>query len=200
MRQIREELSDGSSGLCVVDIDDTLIRADLRDTGIWKISNGKKTRLSTEDFANDPDRGKPGVRYDYKEFKDPEKVRRSILRGTPLIQNIKYIQEKVSEGYDLCFLTARSAESVVKSVIKEFFSEKFPDLAEAFKEGLSHAVSDEKYLEVIDGMTDAQKKCYFLEKVCDLYDSVIFFDDDRKNVMAAHALGLDNLRVVQVTR
>jgi len=200
---LKESLRDGTRGLLVADIDDTLIRADQRDIGIYKYVGGEETKLSTDEFARDPDRGKPGVEYDYREFKDPEKVRRSILNGTPIVKNLRIVDEKLAEGYDFAFLTARSTEDVIKDVLRNFLKVRGDDgslkpIGEAFKEGLSHAVGDEKYCEVLGGMSDSERKGYFLEKVCGMYDHVIFLDDDDRNVRVARDLGLENLTVIKV--
>jgi len=200
---LREALGDGSTGLIACDIDDTIIKADASEIGIWKISPDGEERLSTEEFAKDSDKGKPGVKYDYREFADPEKVRKSILKGTPLIKNLKMIDEKLNEGYDFAFLTARSAEDVIKEVFRDFMKRRTEEgelvhLGSSFKEGLSVACNDEKYCEILDGMTDAGKKVYFLEKMCKQYDHVVFFDDDERNVEAAREANLENLTIIKV--
>jgi hypothetical protein len=201
MRRLPEALGDGTTGLIVCDIDDTLIRADGSEIGIWKKTPDGEIRLTTSEFASDPDKGDPNTKYDYREFSDPEKVKNSIMRGTPLINNLAIVDEKVEEGYDFAFLTARSAEDVIKDVLRDFMKINrrgmMEPIGEAFKEGLSYAVNDEKYCEILDGMRDFERKAYFLEKLCDQYDHVIFVDDDKRNLDAASDLNLPNLQVIR---
>lgn len=201
---LRESLSDGRIGICVCDIDDTLIKTDPKDFGVWKTKKGKRTRISTLEFEKDwVDRKDPSVHYDFSEFQDPEVIRDSIIHGTPLKNNLKLIDEKLDEGYDFCFLTARGREDVIKEVMRDFMrwnhDGELQELGDRFKDGLCVAVSDEKYSEILGNMDVFDKKAYFLKKVCDSYDTVTFFDDSEKNCEAAESLHLDNLEVIHVS-
>lgn len=198
-----KDLPDSVKGIIVFDIDDTILKVDSSLMSVYKHEPGKpEKKLTTEEFAKDPDAEDPEKRswFDYRDFQDPVKVYNSIISGTPLIKNLKIMDAYVEAGYDFCFLTARACEEVIKKAIKDFL--KFKDetgalsaLGKSFKETFSHAVNDteKKY----PGKTDAEKKAIVLTDLCKQYDKVVFVDDDHKNVSAARNLNLPNLKVIK---
>jgi uncharacterized protein YciU (UPF0263 family) len=191
-------------GIIVADIDDTILRSRAEDIGIWKDYKGEKTRLTTEEFAKDPDKGKEGVEYDYWEFGDPEIVRNSIINGTPLLDNLHIIDDYLNKDYHFCFLTARRCEDVITEVMTDFMKTRgkkgeLEDIGDKFEKGLSFAINDEKYAEVLGGLTDFERKAKILKIICGMYHDVIFIDDDAKNLRAAEKLGLDNLTIIEAT-
>ena len=198
-------LPSSTTGLIVFDIDDTLLRVKPKDIHIWKTKDGKETALTTDEFAKDPDSADPsaaGAKFDYREFRQPEKVWHSIINGTPLLKNLRILDDYVNAGYDFCFLTARSCEEVVKSAIDSFLrvrrNGELQELGDAFKRTLSHAVNDET--KRYPGKTDAEKKANILRELCRTHDKVVFVDDDRKNVKAARELGIPNLSVIAANK
>lgn len=198
-----KDLPDSVKGLIVFDIDDTILKVDSSMMSIYKKEPGKsEIKLSTEEFAKDHDAEDPSKRdwFDYRDFKDPVKVYNSIISGTPLIKNLKIMDDYVNAGYDFCFLTARSCEDTVKKALSEFLLVRdengiLKELGDSFKKIMSHAVNDEykKY----PGKTDAEKKANILIKLCKEYDRVVFVDDDKKNVSAARELNIKNLKVIK---
>jgi len=189
-------------GIILFDIDDTVLQSKVEDIGIWKYKDGKEERLSTEEFAKDPDKGKPDVKYDYWEFQDPEIVRRSILNGTPLINNLKIMDDYINRGYDCAFLTARGCEDVIKDAMTSFLKfrdeeGKLSDIKNKFKQSLSYAVGDEKYCEVLDGLKDFERKAKMIKIISEMYKDVIFIDDDKKNIAAAEKMHLPNVTVIE---
>ena len=198
-----KDLPDSIKGLIVFDIDDTILKVDPNIMKIYKRVPGEKVKeLTTEDFAKDPDAADPDKRswFDLTDFNTPIKVYNYIISGTPLIRNLKIMDDYVRAGYDFCFLTARSCEEVVKRAISDFLkmrSEdgKLKELGDSFKKTFSHAVNDKimKY----PGRTDAEKKANILKKLCKEYDKVVFVDDDTKNVHAARNLKISNLKVIK---
>lgn len=198
-------LSSSTSGIVVFDIDDTLLRADASSIKIWKSINGDKRNevaLSTAEFAQDPDARDVSKRawFDYREFRDENKVRDSILRGTPIINNLKIMDAYINAGYDFCFLTARGLEDVVAQTLNDFLRVRRPTgnlerLGNVFKRTLSHAVNDEA--RHYPGATDAEKKANVLQDLCADYDFVVFVDDDDKNVAYTKSLNLPNLTVIK---
>lgn len=189
------------NSIVLFDIDDTILKSKVEDIGIWKFKDGEKERLSTEEFANDSDKGKPGITYDYWEFNDPDIVRRSIMNGTPLLSNLKIIDNYINKGYDCAFLTARGCEDVIKDAMMSFlkFRDKdgrLQDIKNNFKKSLSYAVGDEKYCEVLDGLKDFERKAKIIKMIADMYDNVVFIDDDDKNLKAARNLNLSNVEVI----
>jgi FMN phosphatase YigB (HAD superfamily) len=198
-----KDLPDSIKGLIVFDIDDTILKVDPSMMSIYKNEPGKsEIKLSTEEFAKDSDAEDPSKRdwFDYRDFKDPVKVYNSIISGTPLIKNLKIMDDYVNAGYDFCFLTARSCEDTVKKALSDFLLVRdengiLKELGDSFKKIMSHAVNDEykKY----PGKTDAEKKANILVKLCKKYDRVVFVDDDKKNVNAARELNIKNLKVIK---
>ena len=198
-----KDLPNSVKGLIVFDIDDTILKVDSSMMSIYKNEPGKsEIKLSTEEFAKDPDAEDPSKRdwFDYRDFKDPVKVYNSIISGTPLIKNLKIMDDYVNAGYDFCFLSARSCEDTVKKALSEFLLVRdengiLKELGDSFKKIMSHAVNDEykKY----PGKTDAEKKANILIKLCKKYDRVVFVDDDKKNVSAARELNIKNLKVIK---
>lgn len=200
-----KKLPDRVSGIIVFDIDDTLLKANPEVIKVYKKDpkTNKEITLTTEEFAKDPDAEDPSKLkwFDFRDFMNPSKVYHSIISGTPLIKNLKIMDDYVAAGYDFCFLTARGAEESVKQAIKDFIKIRsketgaLKELGDIFKETFSHAVNDlyKKY----PGRTDAEKKANVLKKLCRQYDRVVFVDDDKKNVRTAKDLNLRNLKVIK---
>ena len=196
-------LPNSIKGLIVFDIDDTILKVDSSLMGVYKNEPGKpEVRLTTDEFAKDPDAGDPSKKswFDYRDFQNPIKVYNSIISGTPLIKNLKIMDDYIKAGYDFCFLTARACEETIKKAIKEFLKFRDEDgalkeLGNSFKETFSHAINDseKKY----PGKSDAEKKALVLTKLCKEYDRVVFVDDDKKNVSAARNLNIPNLKVIK---
>lgn len=198
-----QDLPKSVKGLIVFDIDDTILKVDPSLMRIYKKEPGKKEiPLTTEQFAKDKDAEDPNKKswFDYRDFNDPLKVYNSIISGTPLIKNLKIMDDYINAGYDFCFLTARACEETVKKAIKEFLLFRDEDgalkeLGDIFKETFSHAINDseKKY----PGKSDAEKKAIVLQDICKNYDRVVFVDDDHKNVSAARNLNIPNLKVIK---
>lgn len=195
-------LSGNESGLIVFDIDDTLLKANSKDFHIYKKVNGKEIALTTDEFAKDPDAADPDklhTIFDYRDFGSPEKVYNSIITGTPLLKNLRILDDYVKAGYDFCFLTARQCEDVVKKAIDSFLQVRrngvLEPIGDAFNKTLSHAVNDE--VKKYPGKTDAEKKANILMKLCQTHNKVVFVDDDRKNIHAAINLNIPNLKVIK---
>ena len=195
-------LPDSISGLIVFDIDDTLLKSNPETIGVYKREPGKEEiRMTTDEFAKDPDAADPAKKswFDYREFRDPVKVYNSIISGTPLIRNLRIMDDYVEAGYEFCFLTARACEETIKKALDDFLrirkSGALKELGDIFNKTLSHAINDEskKY----PGKDDAEKKANILRKLCKKYDRVIFVDDDKENISAARNLQIKNLRVIK---
>ena len=194
----------GKTGIIVFDIDDTLLKVQLGSMYIYKHVPGsdKEIKLSTEEFAKDPDAMDPNKRswFDYRDFRDEQNVYNSIVNGTPMIKNLKIMDAYLNAGYDFCFLTARGCEDVVKRAIGDFVKRRneggaLEQLGKEYKKTLSHAVND--YTKNYQGKTDSDKKANVLKQLCKKYDIVVFVDDDIKNVRRARELNIKNLRVIK---
>lgn len=192
------------TGIIVFDIDDTLLKVKLGDMFIYKRVPGsnKEIKLTTDEFAKDPDtldKNKMSW-FDYRDFRDEQKVYNSIVNGTPMIKNLKIMDAYLRAGYDFCFLTARGCEDVIKRAIGDFVKKRtehggLEQLGDEYKQTLSHAIND--YTKNYKGSTDAEKKANVLKELSRKYDVVVFVDDDKKNVESARNLRLPNLRVIK---
>lgn len=191
-------------GLIVFDIDDTLLKVDTDVLKIYKNVPGKPEQaLTTEEFAKDPDAADPNKKslFDFRDFQDPIKVYQSIISGTPLIKNLRIMDDYIEAGYDFCFLTARGCEETIKTALDEFLRVRNRDnntlrkLGDTFKKTLSHAIND--MTKNYPGRSDAEKKSNVLKYLCKKYDRIVFVDDDTKNVNSARNLRIPNLRVIK---
>ena len=199
-----KQLPASIKGLIVFDIDDTLLKVDTDVLKIYKNVPGKPEQaLTTEEFAKDPDAADPNKKslFDFRDFQDPVKVYQSIISGTPLIKNLRIMDDYIEAGYDFCFLTARGCEETIKTALDEFLRVRNRDnntlrkLGDTFKKTLSHAIND--MTKNYPGRSDAEKKSNVLKYLCKKYDRVVFVDDDTKNVNSARNLRIPNLRVIK---
>ena len=191
-------------GLIVFDIDDTLLKVSNDSIKIYKKDPKKgEIALTTDEFAKDPDAADVSKKslFDFRDFQDPLKVYHSIISGTPLIKNLRIMDDYIEAGYDFCFLTARGCEETIKSALDDFLrirdrkNDSLRKMGDVFKKTLSHAINDmtKKY----PGRSDAEKKANVLKYLCKKYDRIVFVDDDKKNVRAARGLNIKNLRVIK---
>lgn len=193
----------GKTGIVVFDIDDTLIQADEDVMSIGKFVGGDrkhKISLSTEEFAKDPDVKEHKDWFDFSDFQNPQKVVQSIIKGTPLLKNLRILDAYLNAGYEFCFLTARGCEDAVKYAIQTVIKYRddkgvLNNIAPYFNKDVSAAINDSN--KEYDGHTDAEKKSNVLKEICSKFDYVVFVDDDNKNVAQAKELNLNNLTVIK---
>jgi hypothetical protein len=167
--------------------------------------NGKETALSSDDFAKDPDKGSKDVKYDFRDFNDPKVVYEDILKAKPLIKNLQILDKYARRGFEIAFLTARSSEAPVYKALNQFLKIRGDDnqlhsiLGKLSRE-LSVAISDPKYDDIFPKeASHAERKSIVLNDYCDLFDEVIFVDDDEKNIAQAKGLHRDNLKVIKAS-
>lgn len=182
------------SGVIIFDIDDTIVKA--RGIRIYKTKNGKDIEaLTPEEFEKlDKEKAKEkGFDFDFRDFRDNEKLFSSIVRGEPIIRNLKVLDAHLRAGWDVGFLTARGGEEANKSAILKWLKYKDEDgsIKPIPKERIKYfiAVNDPKRQKefkkaVQEGETHDAKK-FFLGKIQDKYDEVKFVDDSLRNVLKA---------------
>ena len=193
----------GKTGIVVFDIDDTLIHTDEDVMSIGKFINGdRKNRisLSTKEFAKDPDAKEHKERFDFSDFQNPQKVVQSIIKGTPILKNLRILDAYLNGGYECCLLTARGCEDAVKYAIQNVIKYRdengvLNNIDPWFNKDVSAAVNDSN--KEYEGKTDAEKKSNVLREICSKFDYVVFVDDDNKNVAHAKELNLNNLTVIE---
>ena len=194
------------TGIVVFDIDDTLIQADKDVVSISKFINGdRKNRisLSTKEFAKDPDAKEHKEWFDFSDFQNPQKVVQSIIKGTPILKNLRILDAYLNAGYEFCFLTARGCEDAVKYAIQNVIKYRdengvLNNIDPWFNKDVSAAVNDSN--KEYEGKTNAEKKSNVLREICSKFDYVVFVDDDHKNVARAKELNLNNLTVIEACK
>lgn len=203
IKEAIQHLPDGKTGIVVFDIDDTLIHTDEDVMSIGKFINGdRKNRisLSTKEFAKDPDAKEHKEWFDFSDFQNPQKVVQSIIKGTPILKNLRILDAYLNAGYEFCFLTARGCEDAVKYAIQNVIKYRdengvLNNIDPWFNKDVSAAVNDSN--KEYEGKTDAEKKSNVLREICSKFDYVVFVDDDNKNVAHAKELNLNNLTVIE---
>ena len=201
-----QHLPYGKTGIVVFDIDDTLIRADKDVVSISKFINGdrkNKISISTEEFAKDPDAKDHKNWFDFSDFQNPQKVVQSIIRGTPILKNLRILDAYLNAGYEFCFLTARGCEDAIKYAIQDVIKYRdengvLNNIDPWFNKDVSAAINDSN--KEYEGKTNAEKKSNVLREICSKFDYVVFVDDDNKNVAHAKELNLNNLTVIEACK
>ena len=194
------------TGIVVFDIDDTLIQADKDVVSISKFINGdrkNKISISTEEFAKDPDAKSHKNWFDFSDFQNPQKVVQSIIKGTPILKNLRILDAYLNAGYEFCFLTARGCEDAVKYAIQDVIKYRdengvLNNIDPWFNKDVSAAINDSN--KEYEGKTNAEKKSNVLREICSKFDYVVFVDDDNKNVAHAKELNLNNLTVIEACK
>ena len=198
-----QHLPYGKTGIVVFDIDDTLIQTDKDVVSIGKFINGdrkNKISISTEEFAKDPDAKDHKNWFDFSDFQNPQKVVQSIIKGTPILKNLRILDAYLNAGYEFCFLTARGCEDAVKYAIQDVIKYRdetgvLNNIDPWFNKDVSAAINDSN--KEYEGKTNAEKKSNVLREICSKFDYVVFVDDDNKNVAHAKELNLNNLTVIE---
>ena len=203
IKEAIQHLPYDKTGIVVFDIDDTLIQADKDVVSISKFINGdrkNKISISTEEFAKDPDAKDHKNWFDFSDFQNPQKVVQSIIKGTPILKNLKILDAYLNAGYEFCFLTARGCEDAVKHAIQNVIKYRdengvLHNITPWFNKDVSAAINDSN--KEYEGKTNTEKKSNVLREICSKFDYVVFVDDDNKNVVHAKELNLNNLTVIE---
>ena len=184
-----ENTSKKKNGILLLDIDDTLLKA----TGMFiyrKLPTDKEeVALTPAQYADEHTTPENKKYYNYRDFRNSEKVYNSIKNGIPYINNLKVVDKFLRGGFTLGILTARGMEGAVYRGIKDFlkYRDKDGNLRPArISRNLVFAVNDDhkKY----PGATDYAKKANVINKLKEKYDYVYFMDDDLKNIKAVKAM------------
>lgn len=199
-----QPLAAGKKGIIVLDIDDTLLTA--QNIFIHKLlPDGKVIKLTPEQYAKDPDSKKKndpssGIKFSYEEFRDPKKVKNSIVTGIPIIKNLRIMDSYIKAGYQIAILTARGLEDVVYKALNKFLMFRDADgelkaVKNMLARNMVNAINDEA--KVYKGTTDFEKKAIVIKELSKSYDYVKFLDDDEKNITAVKGLKLNNVQAIK---
>lgn len=188
-------LEEKGKSLLLLDIDETLVKP--KNIFIIKrFPNEEPVKLTPAEYAKEKVTLETKKHYSYEEFRDPDKVARSIKTGIPLITNLKIMDEYIKKGWILGILTARGMEELIFKTMKEWLMYKnnkgnLQDIGDKLVRDLVFAVNDDskKY----EGKTDFEKKAKVIEKLSKEYDRIVFIDDDQANINKVKGLGLQNV-------
>lgn len=195
LRKIVEEIKKPQGkGILILDIDDTLVKA--KDIYIYKQKDGKDIKKFTPDeYAKEDFKAEmaKGYTYDYRDFRDPNKLYGSIVKGEPIISNLKILDAHLNAGWDVGFLTARGGEEANKKAIKDWllYRNNKGELVPIPEERMKYfiAVNDPKRKKEVEELVksggDFDAKGVFLGEIKKKYDRVKFVDDDAKNLLKA---------------
>lgn len=172
----------------ILDIDKTILEP--KNIFIYKKINGKEVALTPEQFAKEDVTAETKKYYDFRDFRDPEKVAASIKTGLPIVSNLKIMDDYISKGWKVGILTARGevVEDVIFRSLKKWLKYKdkkgkFQDIGDRLVRDIVAAVGDaseKKY----PGTTAFEKKANVIRKMSKQHDRLIFIDDDLKNIKA----------------
>lgn len=182
-----KEVPKGKKNVILFDIDDTLLTAN--NIYIWKIEpDGKTIKLTPDEYAKEPKEKEKarGVKYDYKEFRDPKTVENSIITGSPIWNNLRILDSHIKAGWEVGILTARGLEDTVYSALQKWLmfrddkSGELKPIGQKLARNIVHAINDN--VKQYTGMNDFEKKANVIRQYAKNYDLVKFIDDDPKNV------------------
>ena len=190
-------LEEKGENLLLLDVDYTLVISD-NIYIIRKNDDGTETKLTPQEYAKEPVTADKQKRYDFREFREPERVYNSIKTGIPLIPNLKIVDEYIKNGWKIGILTARGMEDVVFHALKDWLQFRdrtgnLQNVGDKLVRDLVHAINDENKHYI--GKTDFEKKANVIKKLASNYDRIVFIDDTESNLNAVRLLGLKNVYV-----
>jgi hypothetical protein len=168
--------------LYLFDVDDTLIVTD----PLLEITNGTVTkRVTTAEFRDMKNAGKLGEwKVDFSAFRDPERVRDTILKGRPGPGVPLLHKWYTTKDAEFGILTSRSGdEDTLRSVLTEFLWGK-TKVSWRPKKELTFCTNHSKYGMV--GQDASEQKVYFVNQLWETkqYEQIILVDDDPAHLEA----------------
>jgi len=191
---LNEELQDKRTNdkIIVFDIDNTLLTAHdifiyLRDPenkrDINKLTPEQYDGMTKEQKKNST---KNGETWDFREFRDPNKIYNSIIYGKGKLPVLKMLDRHVKAGWHVGIVTARGAEDSVKQAIRDWLRAKVGDklvaVPKLHHENI-HAINDDKKREA--GIYKGYNKNPQLERFLSKYKVVKFVDDSHEHLANA---------------
>jgi len=191
-------LEEKGKNLLLLDLDDTLVKA--KNIFIYrKLPTDKnEVKLTPEQYANEKISSETKQCYDYRDFRNPDAVAKSIITGLPIIPNLKIMDDYIKNGWKIGILTARGMEEVIFKTLKAWLMFKdskgnLQKIGDKLVRNLVNAINDDK--KHYKGLTDFEKKANIVKKLANQYDRIMFLDDDLKNIDAIKNLDIKNIYV-----
>lgn len=179
--------------LLLLDIDDTIVKA--KNIYIYKKTKNGEIKLTPEEYANESVSSDNRHLYDFRDFRNKEKVSNSIKTGDPIISVLKYMDRMISKGYDVGILTARGMENTIRSTLQGWLMYKKRDKLRNIGTKLKEVFAINDRIKKYSGATDFEKKANVIKNLSKQYDKIIFVDDDKKNIDAVNKLHIGNVKV-----
>jgi len=183
--------------LLLLDIDDTIVKA--KNIYIYKNISGQEIKLTPEQFSQENVTADNEHMYDFREFRDAEKISGSIKTGEPIIHVLKYMDRLISKGYKIGILTARGMENIIRTTLQSWLMYnkrgQLKNIGSKLEEVF--AVGDE--IKKYKGSTSAERKAFVIKDLAAKYDKIIFVDDDDKNIQDVKAMALFNVQAKNVS-
>jgi hypothetical protein len=173
--------------LILLDVDDTI----LKPSQIYIYRNlptdSSEVKLTPSEYAHENVTEENKDYYDYRDFLDPIKIKRSISQAEPIVSNLEIMDDLLSKGYQLGILTARSSEDMVFKGLKDWLMYKNKEgqlipIGDRLNRENIFAVNDTERVKGLKGETDYDKKAEVMESLLEVYDEILFIDDDIKNI------------------
>lgn len=193
--QFRETLNESKRNkLLLLDVDDTIVKA--KNIYIYKKTKNGEVKLTPDEYAeeNVEDQGL----YDFREFRNAEKLSQSIKTGDPIIPVLNFMDRMIGKGYDVGILTARAQEDVIRNTLQSWLMYKKRDKLRNIGNKLKAVFAINDQIKKYEGATIFDKKANVIKNLSKQYDKIIFIDDDKKNVEAVKRLNLQNVKVKSV--
>jgi len=187
--RIKTLLKEGNNTnkLILLDVDDTILKPSQIYIYRKLPSDSSEIKLTPAEYANEDVTLETKQYYDYRDFLDPLKIKRSIKDAQPIVSNLQIMDELLAKGYQLGILTARSSEAVVYKGLKDWLMYKnktgeLVPIGDYLKRENVYAVNDTIRMKGLKGETDYDKKVEVVKELLDVYDQILFIDDDVKNI------------------
>lgn len=180
--------------LLLLDIDDTLVKA--QDIYIYKKTEEGEEALTPDEFAKED--VKSDDKYDFRDFKNAEKVADSIKKGTPIIKVLQYMDRMVGKGYRIGILTARGMEDTIQDTMTSWLMYKKRGKLKNIGNKLKEVFAVNDAVKQYQGANSFEKKANVMRDLAKRYDKIVFIDDDEKNIRAVNDLHLANVQAKNV--
>jgi hypothetical protein len=182
--------------LILLDVDDTL----LKPTGVYIYRNlpsdPQEVALTPYEYGLEVVTPETKKYYDYRDFIDPVKTQRSIEKAEPIVANLSVMDDYLKLGHQIGILTARANEDIVFEGLKQFLMYKdskgnLVPIGDRLSRENVYAINDSNRVKTLEAETDYEKKAEVVEKLLNVYDEIVFIDDDMKNVKQMRLLKRD---------
>jgi len=173
--------------LVLLDVDDTILKPSQIYIYRKLPTDSKEIKLTPAEYSKEDVTEETKRYYDYRDFLDPLKIKRSIEDAQPIVSNLQIMDELLSKGYQLGILTARSSEDMVYKGLKDWLMYKnkggeLVAIGDYLNRANVYAVNDTSRVTGLKGETDYEKKVEVVEDLLEVYDEILFIDDDLKNI------------------